>query len=151
MSNIELVWDAAQSRGDWAVKGGRLATGNLLKPAVLLSLFTDRVAQADFKAEDGDRRGWWHDTLDGVPIGSRLWQLRRRKIANRRLLIAEATDILREALEWLIKAGIVSSVDVAVSAPPAGPKGSGTMLQFAITLHMPGGHAPIVRALWRSV
>ncbi len=152
MSNIALVWDPANSRADWQIVGGRTRTGNLLTTAVIISLFTDRVAQPDYVPDDrtGDRRGWWSDTFDGLPIGSRLWQLRRRKIANRQDLINEATRILQEALQWLIDAGIAASITIKVTAPPAGPRSQGTTLAFFIQVIKPTGPAPSIDLLWKA-
>ena len=149
--NIALVWDDTRSRGDWQVRDGRLTTGNLLETAVTISLFTDRVAQPDYVAKDGDRRGWWHDTFEGIPIGSRLWQLRRRKIANRQALINEATDICREALQWLIDKGIASEVDLALTLPPAGIGSSGNLMTIKATIFQPNAPPTSVRRLWSTV
>ena len=153
MSNIALVWNNDQQRGDWQVSGGRIKTGNLLTSAVLISLFTDRVAQPDYIPDDGsgDRHGWWHDTFEGVPIGSRLWQLRRRKIANRQLLINEATDIIKEAMQWMIDQGIAFKVDVKVNLMPAGIGSSGNLLEFRVNVFQPYAPSTLVRALWRDV
>jgi phage gp46-like protein len=152
VSNISLLWDSTSSRGDWQVFGGRLSTGHLLTTAVLISLFTDRVAQPDYAPPDGsgDRRGWWHDTFAGIAIGSRLWQLHRRKIANRPQLIAEATDICREAVQWLIDSGLANAVDVLVTSLPAGSNSQGTLLSIQIKVIQPNGEVPVIRALWRS-
>lgn len=147
------MWDSAAGAGDWRVLGGRMQTGNLLVSTVLIMLFTDRVAQPDYKAEDGsqDRHGWWQDTFDGTPIGSRLWQLRRRKIANRPGLANEAADIIREALKPLLDAGIAASVSVAVALAPAGVNSSGNLLVFSVTIAEPNGNITLVRTLWSAV
>ena len=159
--NLDVVWDNRAGRGDWRVSGGRMATGNLLATAVVISLFTDRVAQPDWRAPDGsaDRHGWWMDSFDGIPIGSRLWQLRRRKIANRAKLAGEARDMCREALAWMTASGLVAGVDVAVSLPPAGvgvgaasgDGREGTLLCFEVALRQPSLALPSVRLLWSAV
>jgi phage gp46-like protein len=155
--NISLVWDNVNARGDWQIAGssgpgrrGRMATGHLLTSVVLIMLFTDRVAQPDYVPNDGsgDRRGWWHDSFDGTPIGSRLWQLRRRKIANRPALIAEATDMANEALQPLLDDGIASAIQVVVTSPTAGNGNSGTLLNFAVTIFQPTAPASLINALW---
>ena len=153
MSNLDLVWDNANRRGDWVVASGALRTGNLLKTAVLVSLFTDRVAQPDYQPDDGsaDRRGWWSDSFDGVPIGSRLWQLRRRKIASRPLLIVEAEAMCREALAWMQDDRLVEGLDVRVASAPAGAGSSGNLLAFEVELFAPAISVPLVRALWSAV
>ncbi|WP_234448239.1 phage GP46 family protein [Komagataeibacter oboediens] len=69
-----------------------LALDNPLKSAVMVSLFTDRVAPQQPTSDDtavgiqsptgptgaatADWRGWWGDAFADRPIGSRLWQLR---------------------------------------------------------------------------
>ena len=58
----------------------------------------------------GDRRGWWADAYGIEPIGSRLWQLERAKRTSQTLL--QARDYCTEALAWLQRDGIASSVSV---------------------------------------
>ena len=88
--DIALHFDPIAFACDYAVAAGDLAADNGLKTAVLISLFTDRLAAADDEIPDGteDRRGWWGDMpADGSapsgappdPIGSRLWLLARAK------------------------------------------------------------------------
>ena len=152
MSNLDMVWSDLNSRGDLSVVGGRMSTGNLLVTAVIISLFTDRLSPPDFTPPDGttNRRGWWVDSFDGVYIGSRLWTLRRRKIANRAALIAEATEICQEALAWMLAANIVATVNVYVQAPAGGPS-QGSVLEFFIELVEPSGAVTQVRKLWSTV
>ena len=116
--DIAIAWDSANFRGDWTVTPGDLAADpGGLRSAVLLSLFTDRVASSDYLPPPGElftRRGWWADTYEPSPIGSRLWQLNRSKKADSRLFAAEAQDMCREALQWLVDDGVVSAVTVDV-------------------------------------
>ena len=91
------------------------------------------------------------DSFDGIPIGSRLWQLRRRKIANRAKLAGEARDMCREALAWMTASGLVAGVDVTVSLPPAGNGREGTLLCFEVALRQPSLALPSVRLLWSAV
>ena len=114
MPDISIVWDAVNNRGDWQVANGDLATGGDLQSAVLLSLFTDRVLPADLAAPDGsdDRRGWWGDTYEPSPIGSRLWTLFRAKKADAATTLQDAKDYCLEALKWLLEDQVVATIDV---------------------------------------
>ena len=114
--DIGLSWDPARYRGDWTCTSGDLAIDpGGLRTAVLLSLFTDRVAAPDYLAPAGSpqgRRGWWGDSYETSPIGSRLWQLNRSVKSGSVALLNQATDMCNEALQWLVDAGIVASVTV---------------------------------------
>lgn len=92
---------------DLSLVGYDLATEDGLRTAVIISLFTDRRAEADDEIPDGsdDRRGWW-----AGPIGSRLWLLARTKETPDTLARARAYAI--EALQWLIDDGVATTVDV---------------------------------------
>ncbi|SIT43657.1 Mu-like prophage FluMu protein gp46 [Paraburkholderia piptadeniae] len=112
MSDITIVWDVDNSRGDWLLVGPALATGNDLDNGILISLFTDRTANTDDAIPDGtnDPRGWWGDIGEDVPIGSRLWLLSRAKQTQETL--NNAVDYTREALEWMIDDGVAARIDV---------------------------------------
>ena len=109
MSDITTVWNTAAGHGDWVVQGAALQSGNDLQTAILLSLFTDRLAEPSDETPDGDRRGWWADDPANL-MGSRLWLLSRAKgplnVAQR------AEDYAAEALQWLIADGVVAAFDI---------------------------------------
>jgi phage gp46-like protein len=109
MSDIKTVWNTAAARGDYVVDSGDLASGNDLETAVLLSLTTDRLAEASDDTPDGDRRGWWADDAQNL-FGSRLWLLQRAK--GPMGVPQRAKDYAAEALQWLIKDGVVASFDI---------------------------------------
>jgi phage gp46-like protein len=117
--DIAIIWDAAAFRGDWGVTSGDLVSDpGGLRTAVLLSLFTDRVASPDYVPPAGSppgRRGWWGDTYEDSPIGSRLWQLNRAVKSGRVDVLNQAKDMCLEALEWLVSEGVVASVTVTTS------------------------------------
>jgi phage gp46-like protein len=98
--------------------GGCLATGDDLQTAIIISLFSDRMAQPGDVIPDGsnDPRGWWAD--GAVPIGSRMWLLRRSK------QIPETSQLaytyIAEALQWLIDDGVVAQFDISVQWPSRG-------------------------------
>ena len=114
MSDVAIQWDVTLGRGDWVLSGALIETGQDLQTAVLLSLFTDRVAEADDVIPDGtsDRRGWWGDAGQSNPIGSRLWLLDRAKGTAE--TVASARDYIAEALQWLIDDGVVASFEITV-------------------------------------
>lgn len=95
--------------------GGDLQTGDDLITAVLISLFTDRIANEDDEIPDGtdDPRGWWADAGERYPIGSRLWLLSREKQTSDTAM--RARDYIVESLQWLIDDGVVARFDVDVA------------------------------------
>jgi len=114
--DIAIAWNSAGAFGDWVALPGDLATTGGLLSAVLVSLFTDRLASADYLPPDPnavpDKRGWWGDTYEPHLLGSRLWQLNRSKKTNSTTLLAQAQDYCMEALQWLIDDGIAAAVAV---------------------------------------
>ncbi|AXK61545.1 phage GP46 family protein [Burkholderia sp. IDO3] len=111
MSDITVIWDVDNSRGDWEFVAPALVTGNDLQSAVLISLFTDRICNPDDAIPDGtgDPRGWWGDVGEDKPIGSRLWLLDRSKQTQE--VLNDARDYILEALQWLVDDGVVASID----------------------------------------
>jgi phage gp46-like protein len=116
MTDIAIVWDTANARGDWTVRNGDLGIGPDIQSAVLVSLFTDRLASSDYISPDpaaiNDRRGWWGDTYEPSLIGSRLWQLDRSKKTDQTTLLNQARDYCAEALQWLLDDGVAASISV---------------------------------------
>ncbi|MFA7942069.1 phage GP46 family protein [Pseudomonas brenneri] len=115
MSDITTTWIVETGTGDWSIAGGALASGNDLASAVLISLFTDRIADdADIPPDGGDdRRGWWGDADEDVPIGSRLWLLDRSRLTQ---AVANTAKIyMSEALQWLLDDQVALSVMVTTA------------------------------------
>jgi len=123
MSDTSTIWSPPLSRGDWALLGPQLQNGNDLVTAILISLFTDRVAATDDVIPDGtnDPRGWWGDDPDR-PIGSRLWLLRRVKQTTETLALAQG--YIAEALQWLIDDGVVAKFDIVTEWTRSGTLGA---------------------------
>ena len=96
-----------------------------LEQAVLISLLTDRRAEADDAIPDGttDRRGWWADALaeDGDRIGSRLWLLDRGKATRETATLAR--EYAEEALAWMVSDGVAAEVLVTAELGPDGEVG----------------------------
>ena len=128
MTDLALIWDQENIRGDLTVLYGDLATDDGLRTAVIISLLTDRLADADAVIPDGtnDRRGWWGDlpldTADDRPapdfIGSQLWLLAREKqlpeVARR------AEHYAREALQWMLDDDVATRIDAVATFPQLG-------------------------------
>lgn len=118
MKDFALSFQPDTLRADWTLAPPEVAMDGGLRSAVIISLFTDRMAEPDDVIPDGsdDRRGWWGDTPEpgeqADPIGSRLWLLAREKRTEetRRRAIVYA----EEALAWLVQDGV--AVRVAVDA-----------------------------------
>ncbi|XTZ40078.1 phage GP46 family protein [Salmonella enterica] len=110
MSDISSFWNADTIHADWVITGGALVSGNDLQTAVIISLFTDRLARADDDYEGNDRRGWWGDTGEEQMLGSRLWLLRREKLTSR--VAVRAEEYALEALSWLKSDGVVGDIQV---------------------------------------
>ncbi len=144
MPDITITWDPVNNRGDWSVAAGDLATGGDLYNAVLISLFTDRVLPAAAAPPDGttDHRGWAGDTYAEMPIGSRLWTLKRYAIASVSGLLQDAQDICNEALAWLVVDGVADSVSVQTYYLGQGQLG------IAVAIVQPGGGTVVFKFSW---
>lgn len=111
--DISIVWDQQNQRGDFAMVGALLQTGNDLYTAYQISVFSDRVANPDDVIPDGtnDPRGWCEDDPQ-YPIGSRLWLIYRGK--NTQKTLNDALVYVTEAVQWLVDDGIVAKHDISV-------------------------------------
>lgn len=121
--DMMLSYNGTLLSGDMAVCDVDIATDEGLQTAVVISLFTDRLAEDDDELPAGaaDRRGWWGDLLTEVEedrIGSRLWLLSREKELPEILVRAE--EYAAEALRWLLDDKIAQRVDVSASSPKRG-------------------------------
>ena len=125
MGDLALRWDADLGCADVAVEANDLAKEDGLDTAVMLSLFTDRRAEAsDLPEGETDRRGWWGDAVpivDGDRIGSRLWLLAREK--ELATVLPRAEEYAREALKWLVDDLVAVRVEVTASIPRRGVLG----------------------------
>lgn len=146
MSDIADTWNVAEMRAGWSVAGGMLETGHDLRTAVILSLFSDRMARDDDDYEGSDRRGWWGDTGSEDPMGSRLWLLDRQVLSREVALRAE--EYALESLAWLRDDGIVSAL--GASAQIIWP----SRLDLILTLQQPGASRPVAMKfywLWEQI
>ena len=108
-----------------------LATDDGLTSAVLISIFSDRRANADdLPPGETDRRGWWGDVLtNNDPIGSGLWLLQREKRSTEILVRAES--YCRESLQWALDDGIATAVAAVAEWTESG------WLSICVTLTLP--------------
>lgn len=132
--DLQLLFNGAFI--DLQQSGSQLALESGLQTAVLISLFSDRLAEPGDRLAEGDtdRRGWWGDRvapLAGDRLGSRLWLLAREKslpgVARR------AEQYASEALQWLIEDGIARSVEVNAEI------GQPHILALAVRITRPDG------------
>lgn len=130
---------------DLQISGGDLMTDDSLVSAVIVSLFTDRLAEPgdELPARGDDRRGWWADsTLPGGNdrVGSRLWLLDREKQLAE--VLVRARRYAEEALSWLVDEKRVRAVSVAATNPSRG------LLLLRVTLTLLDGDTATVAAYY---
>lgn len=142
-----VVADDGVPEFDVSVNPVDMTDDNVLETAVIISLFTDRLAeQDDLKLmEDTDRRGWWADALPDMPdnIGSRLYLLGREKQMQN--VLNRAREYAEEALKWLIDDGVASHVQVQASIPRNG------WLKLAVQLSRPNKPDAQFDYLWEAL
>jgi phage gp46-like protein len=142
--DLALLWSDAVGSADVELIDfdADLATDRGLMTAVVLSLFTDRRAEADDVPPSGDardRRGWWADQfarIGGDFIGSRLWLLDRSTLKNETAL--RAAEYVRESLKWMVDDRIVEATDVVCTLAQTG-------ILIALSLSRPGRDATTFR------
>ncbi|MCX8505119.1 MAG: phage GP46 family protein [Alphaproteobacteria bacterium] len=91
-------------------EAGGLATGDELQAAILLSLMTNRRAEA--AANLPDLGGWWADSFGVSITGSSLWLRDRAKPTD--ITKMQIGDDAKQSLEWLITDKIASNLAVNV-------------------------------------
>ncbi|RJX32342.1 MAG: hypothetical protein C4516_04390 [Oxalobacter sp.] len=118
MTDIRTVIVDMAKGANYLLEESLLAQDDGFDTAILISLFTDRQADAADTLPQGqtDRRGWWADayatTENGKsdPIGSRLWLLDgKRTQAN----LIKAREYAEEALAWMVTDGIARRIEAA--------------------------------------
>ncbi len=121
--DLACSFDKLTLKSDLVIEKGGLKLDGGLTPAVLISLFTDRRAEADDPldplASDGGRRGWVGDLLEepGERWGSRLWLLARAKLTEETRLLVE--QYVSESLSWAITHEVADQVDVVATIIPS--------------------------------
>ncbi|MGJ7223280.1 phage GP46 family protein [Morganella morganii] len=128
---IALKWQI--NNADIAVENADIVLDNSVGTLVIISLFTDRRALDSDVLPDGgnDRRGWWGDSYQKRPIGSRLWLLSREKQMS--VVLRLAKFYAEEALEWMTEDGHIRSAVVSATSPADG------FLLLNVQLTLPDG------------
>lgn len=132
ISDIQLQWQL--DNADIVIRNADIALDDSLTTAVIVSLFTDRRALASDVLPSGantDKRGWWGDSFNTRPIGSRLWLLSREKQLSS--VLHRAKSYAEEALAWLVEDELVNAVTVTATAPETG------WLLLSVSLTQPNG------------
>ncbi len=159
--DIAITWDSFAERGDWSIAESDLALGDALDSAVLVSIFSDRIAPDQPTSSDtavgisapagpigssgADRGGWWGDAFMARPIGSRLWQMRRAVKSGATAIPAEIKIILTEALQWLVDDGVAAAITVDAWWSAV----SRQTVEFSVALTEPGvSGARVFRFSW---
>lgn len=108
-----------EGRGSPVVGAFGIERDDGLESAVYLSVGLDARAKPGDEVDDpNDLRGWWGATY-GLPVGSRLWLLRRKKRTQATLDLA--ADYTKEALKWMVEDGIVSAVNASAEFDDSRP------------------------------
>lgn len=119
--DLALTYNSEIGMLDLSLAGADLCAEETLSSAVMLSLLSDRTAQAHEVDAGADRRGWWADAfadVDGDAFGSRLWLLGRSKQLP--ATVQRARAYIAEALRWMQEDGLVSAMQVTAFVPQSG-------------------------------
>lgn len=133
----DILWDG--QRGDLAINPlthpttpGDFRAEQGLATQVLICLMTDRAVDPSELPEGVENRGWPGDAFDleegEMPLGSKLWLLRRQALYTGIEIRAEA--YIREALQPLLDQKAVVSISVDVIADRATNR-----MEFTIALY----------------
>lgn len=132
MGDIALIWGTTTA--DFTVGSDDVTGDDGLETAIMLSLFTDRRAEAGDVLPDGetDRRGYWGDEfgdVEGDRFGSRLWLLARAKAGQESL--RDAQEYATEALQWLLDDKVTDRLEVTTEFVTR------EVMGIAVTLYRP--------------
>ncbi len=119
----DLIWNPLAFEADVAIdtETGDFVSEAAIETAVLICLMTDRRVEPYELPEGESNRGWPGDGFDvapgEVPLGSKLWLLRRRALEPG--IEVEAEDYAREALDTLLTQKVAVRADVSATAERA--------------------------------
>lgn len=147
MTDIALRWNNDLQCADIVLAGADLQVEDGLETAIIISLFTDRRANADDAVPDGstDRRGWWGDAAArtaGDMIGSRLWLLERGKLTAETLRLVK--DYAEEALAWMVTDQVAKAVEITVE------RRAQDQVALLVQITKPDGNTGQFSYLWKA-
>lgn len=139
MADIRTVMIDYDKGADYAIEAMLLQQDEGMDTAVILSLFTDRRAEADDIIPGGsdDKRGAWIDsfaTVEGDKFGSRLWLLDSAKLLPE--TVNRVREYCAEALNWMVQDGVAKAVNVTAQIVRNYPLG---IIQAQIDIVKPDG------------
>ena len=148
MRGLRLIWNPQKGAADLGFYNGALDTRFLLETMIILSLFSDRRAEASDNLPYGnnDPRGWWADTYALVPnwkLGSRLWLLQGARAVPS--LPNTARGYIQESLAWMIEDGVSSEIDAKCWYDPQNRR----QLDCLVRLRPPSAPSAFL-PLWRE-
>jgi len=152
MRGLRLIWDPIKGQADLGVLNGALDTTHVLETMVIMSLFSDRRAEASDAFPFGsnlppiDPRGWWGDSFPPVPnwkLGSRLWLLQGGRALPKLPLVARG--FILESLAWMIEDNVAGAVDAKCWFDPQNRR----KLDCRVTLAAPPANSPFL-GIWRA-
>lgn len=116
MADIRTVFIDLERGADYALQSMLLQQDDGMDTAIILSLLTDRRAEADDIIPGGsdDKRGAWVDSfaeVEGDKFGSRLWLLESAKLLPE--TVNRVREYCKEALQWLVQDGVAKAVNVS--------------------------------------
>ena len=102
---------------------GDVETADFFDTAILVSVLSDKRANASEVLDSSRRRGWIGNEVrdDGFEIGSKFWLFEQSRLT--RTVMNSIEDVVRESLQWLVEDGFAVSIRSVrvVPLPPSSP------------------------------
>jgi phage gp46-like protein len=144
---IRIEYNNIDQQADLDVSAGRIVEDDGMETSILISLFTDRIADAGDDIVSTDKRGWWGDSYpdtSGDKTGSKLWQLMQGKLTQdaRKKAIKHTED----ALAWMVEDKVASKVTASAEWLQDGSHKIG--LKLTVEIQKPDEVAPRWKRTW---
>lgn len=98
---------------DLSIKDGDFESVNNFDTSIIVSLFSDKRADASEVGSSHLRRGWWGDLFNDDPTfqsGSKLWLLDQARLTEN--ILNSAIDYARNSLQWLVDDNLADNIQV---------------------------------------